>query len=503
MKRLFCLIALILLTLSYQMLLAEGLDDLAELSDDSSEQIEAGEEMDDLSAEENAMEEESEMDDLSAEEEEVEEESKISISFGGYLKAVGYWNEERYSDELWKGKYLPLSTAPPSGNPIPKDQKINGFNNIGTRMQLKVEGFLGDDARLFSAFNLNFNEAESLHDSTLHSDNSSSTGGELRMVEGFIEIYNGSRTWKIGPQIVTWSFLEGLEVPTDRVNARDYSYKSTEYEDSKLASYGVLLTQSIFDSAFEIMYIPVAKHNVSMEFQEYFYVDGEKEQEKRPNNGKWASRFTSSLGNLDYSLNYVEGPGRTADLVPTTIVWATPTTAVLATTQKTYTKVRSPGLDLQYNFGNWLAKLSYVQYMTEDTDGDDPFIKNNWSKYVIGGEFTMFGQTVNLYAGQEKIENYKEVGSEAATNFLLGQLREQTDFVSGHINAGFLTGDALNVVIMAAGYWDKDSEPVQSNIRATFKYKIANGLEVLFSPTYMDLLDNVFVDYQTEVKYSF
>ncbi len=141
--------------------------------------------------------------------------------------------------------------------------------------------------------------------------------------------------------------------------------------------------------------------------------------------------------------------------------------------------------------------------MTEDEDGDSLLIKNSWNKYVIGSEFSVGGSTVNIYAGQHTIQDFKIDAFSQQTNFLLGQIRERTDFISGHINANFLTGDALNMVLMAANYWDEEGESVQTIVRGTFKYKIADGLDLLFTPSYMDMLDNQFTDIQTEIKYSF
>lgn len=481
MKKLFLLVTLLFFTVSLQPLMADDLDDLEE--ETGTEKVT----IDDKGPAINKT-------------ATVEKKSNITVDFGGYLKTLGYWSQEEYSDLLWDTQYASLRAA---GHSIPEDQKVEGYSNLGTRMQLKVEGFLGDSARLFTAYNVNLNAASALHDT---SGDSRGTA-ELRMVESFIEIYNGSRTWKIGSQIVTWSFLEGMEVPTDRVNARDNSYKSTEYEDSKMASTGILLTQSIFDSAFEVMFIPIANSNVDPQFKEFLYPGAEQKNETNTTSGKWATRFISSIGNLDYAISYVDGPDPEADLHDPTISFVMlpgatlPTPVLLA--GKMYNRIQSPGLDLQYNFGSFLAKLSYVNYVTEDSAGDDPYIKNNWNKYVVGGEFTVFGNSVNLYAGQHTVEKFSNEGTNALTNFLLGQIRERTDFVSGHINANFLTGDALNMILMAAGYWDEDGEAVQSIVKATFKYKVANGLDVLFSPMYMDLMENVFTDYQLEVKYSF
>ncbi len=461
--------------------MADDFDDLSDLSDSAAESLtdEANSGLGDLAGSDDL--------DLSMPEddgEEEEDDSGLSITFGGYLKTLAYWNEEHYSDDLW-GRYQELAMI---GLPAPEDQKISGFNNIGTRMQFKLEGFLGESARLFSAFNVNYNLAGSLHETS--NSGSEEDNADIRMIESFVEIYEGSRTWKIGSQIATWGYMEGMEVPTDRLNARDQSYKSTEYEDSKLPSTGVLMVQNLGDHQFEMMVIPVSKQNKSSAFVDYLYTGTDEDPENKPNNGKWATRFSGTLGNLDASLSYVEGLDNVPDLNA-------------SGDAKAYKRVKSPGLDLQYNFGSFLGKLSCAWYLTEDTEGDDPLIKNNWGKYAIGSEFTIGGSTINIYAGQTLVENFKDDELAEQTNFLLGQIREQTDFISGHINADFLTGNALNLVLMAAGYWDEEGESVQSVAKATVKYKIADGLEVLFSPMYSDFIKNTFTDVQAEVKYSF
>jgi len=43
--------------------------------------------------------------------------SKLSVTYGGYLKILGYWNEERYSDALWNDYFANYAAA---GAPIPK-----------------------------------------------------------------------------------------------------------------------------------------------------------------------------------------------------------------------------------------------------------------------------------------------------------------------------------------------------------------------------------------------
>ncbi len=479
------IITLFIFGLSVQTAWADELDDLEGLSDESTTQ-----------------EQELSSDDMDTTEEEAESDSlEPKISFGGYIKLLGYWNKEKYSDLLWGVYQQNLALNAVGGSyTAPPAQEISGFNNVGTRLQLKMEGYLGEHARLFSAFNVNYNTVGSIHDTDSTANTSDKQNTEVRLVEAFVEIYEGSRIWKIGPQLVTWSYLEGMEVPTDRVNARDNSYKSTEYEDSKLPSTGVLLTQKIGDETqFEVMAIPVAKTNIGMEFQDYLYSGTPGYEEAKVNQTKWATRFSSTVGKLDYALSYVEGLDPNPD-VYSSGTGVVPPGVTVAFYGKKFNRIKSPGLDLQYNLGSLLAKLSWVNTITEDEDGTDPMIKNNWSKYVVGAEFTAGGSTINFYAGQHTVEDFDDT---ATTNMLVGQIRERTDFISGHVNADFLTGNALNIVLMAANYWDEEGESVQTIVRGTFKYKIADGLEFLFGPSYMDMMDNQFTDIQTEVKYSF
>ena len=479
-KKWIVFITLLFFSLSSHAVWADEMDDLEGLSDEVT--VDAQDSESDLGSDDLGLGEEDE--EISDE----EDLSEPSITFGGYIKLLGYWNQEKYSDLLWDVFQSNIALNQFGANySAPPDQEISGFNNVGTRLQLKMEGYLGEHARLFSALNINYNTVGSIHDTDAAANSPEKQNAEVRLVEAFVEIYEGSRIWKIGPQLVTWSFLEGMEVPTDRVNARDNSYKSTEYEDSKLPSTGVLLTQKIGDSQFEVMAIPVAKTNIGMEFQDYLFYETSEYPEARANQTKWATRFSSTAGKLDYAISYVEGIDPDADINA-------------AGTGRSYNRIKSPGLDLQYNLSSLLAKLSWVSTITEDEDGDDPMIKNNWSKYVVGTEFTAGGATYNIYAGQHTVEDFDP---DATTNMLVGQIRERTDFISGHVNADFLTGNALNLVLMAANYWDKEGESVQTIVRGTFKYKIADGLEFLFGPSYMDMLDNQFTDVQTEVKYSF
>ena len=463
MKYIPLLFTLIIISLAFSPVYGDDLDELSDLGgDDLSTLSESGETTDS----ENTI---SDSDTGSAE---------PSITFGGYLKPLIYGSSTTFSDETWQ--ILEMYRA--QGKDVPEEQKEDKFTDVGARIQLKMEGFLGDAARLYTAVNIDYNEVSTTGTPTT----------TTRVVESYIELFEGSRTWKIGNQLITWGFMEGSEVPTDRINARDYSYTSSEYEDIKLGSTGIYLSQSLGDfSSLDLFYAPVSQRNVDPEFIGYMVNDAQSAPEYTANQSKMAARVLMTLGNLDFALSHVQGLDTEFDLV----------TDASNDSYKYYNPVQSTGLDFQYNFGSFLAKLAYVNYLTEDKEGDDAYIKNDWDKYLFGVEFVAGGATVNIYAGQKRIMDFEKTSP--LTNLLLGQTTETMDFISGHIRGSFLAGDALTTTVLFAAYQDDDGETVQSLVMPSVTYKIADGLETTFAADYINRVDNTFNRVKTELKYSF
>ena len=496
MKKHLILILLVLITVT-TFVYAGELSDLSELSDNQSELDSLAEDdgLDGLSDDEStedlgddlASDDMADMED-SDDEADSDDESQGSVQFNGYLKALTYAKSTHYSNETWAA----FQTMKANSLKSPDHQDSNTVSDVGARFQLRMEGYLGDKAKLFSAVNIDFNDAAE-NNSTEETDKGSNNGN-LRLVEAFIELYAGNSVIKVGPQLMTWGFMEGFEVPTDRVNARDYTYNSTEYEDSKLPANGILFQQPIGDTKLELLYIPVAKTDIQPAYSDYYFQGEDDNPEKKLANAKFAYRLLDSWGDLDWALSYVAMVDPQPDLgIDSNGLYV-----------RKYHQVRSPGLDLQYSFNSWLAKVAYVEYHTEDKAGENMFVKNYWKKYLVGGEFFVSGNTINFYAGQTIVDKFEaENTTQALVNSLIGQSREVTNFISGHISANFLTGNALNITLLGAGYYDEDNIPVQKNLKLTSKYTISNGLDVLVSPSFYELADNRFYNLQTEVKYSF
>ncbi len=205
-------------------------------------------------------------------------------------------------------------------------------------------------------------------------------------------------------------------------------------------------------------------------------------------------RLFTSLGNLDATISYVEGTDPRPDVYVSDKLDA----------QRSYHKEKSPAIDLQYNFGSFFGKLAYAYHLTEDDNGDDPFIKNSWDHLAFGIETSFGASTLNLYAGQITVKNWQESNTTATlANQLMDQSTEHRTFVSGHLTSSFLTGDAMQLTLFFAQYWDKEGAVMQSFVKPTLSYKITDGFQVLAGASYAEASESIFQTAQLEARYSF
>jgi len=459
-------------SLSDDATIEESSDDLSSSSDeDAFSDLSEGES--DLGEDINELEDEEDVDE--------DESSSVTINFNGYVKPLMYWKQTNYSNSTWSA----FQALNGSVDNVPENQDDRKFTDVGIRTQLKFEGYLDDKARLFTAMNVNYNEAAA--------DEADKT--EIRLVEAYIELFGEGQTWKIGNQLATWGFMEGVEVPTDRLNARDYEFNTMEFEDSKQASTGVLFKQSLDAFSFlEFIYIPVARVDKNAAESNVFYQAEDEYTDSYYGKSKYAARLFFNIGNLDSAFSYTDGLDTVSDV----------NIDSSGDAGRSYHRVQSLGLDLQYNFGSFLAKVAAVSYQTEDEDGDDPYIKNSWHKILAGVEFLTGSVTTNLYIGQTSIIDFQDDSVlDQTTNALMGQAEESVQFVSGHINSSFLTGDALGITIMFAQYWDDEGEAFRKLLTGTVTYKLSDGLEIALSPGYMYSYKTEINSIKSEITYNF
>jgi hypothetical protein len=235
--------------------------------------------------------------------------------------------------------------------------------------------------------------------------------------------------------------------------------------------------------------------------QDYYYI--EKPDIEAQSKLKYGIRYFTTIGNLDLALSYVDGvdPRLDAALLHNQIDMFGNSNDAL---QRSYHRERSPGVDLQYNFGSYLGKLAYAGHYTEDSNGSDASIKNSWHHLAIGTEFNIGSNIINLYTGTKIVEDFDDSNDDRkTTNLLMGQSYSQINFVSGHVSANFLTGNALSTTILFAGYWNPKGEMIQYMVRPTLGYKLIDSLQVMFSPSFLDVNDTSYQSLQLELKYSF
>lgn len=484
-----------------------GLSDLDELDMSGEEETVESDNINELDA--------TEMDTTEEEDEDSDEEESepaVKVSFNGYVKAMNYWSTTSYSSGLMDAYRANNSRYGSDTNPDKEHE--SGYDITGIRTQLQMEGYLGDRARFYSAVNLDFNQSDeddSKNNTETVKNNREAHGEDLRIVETYIEIYEGSRTWKAGTQLITWGFVDGFETPTDRLNARDYQYYSTEYEDTKMGSTGLLMTQSFDDAgSLDLLYIPEGKTTVTSYAQENLFAGGEDKPESSTANTKYAARYYGTVGKFDYAVSYVVGTDKDSDVK--FVQKSNTSGGKNLAASHVYHRVKSAAIDIQYNFSDFIFQGGFVENQTRNNFDDDDelakynageeaeFVKNDWREYILGGEFMIGSATINLYAGQRFIDDWDE---DDIKNTYTGQGSSRYDYISGYISGDFFTGDALNLVLYTSQFWDEHGKRVTSRNRMTLTYKIDDGLEVLLSPGYYDMTSYTQGQMQMEVKYSF
>ena len=410
------------------------------------------------------------------------EEPALTYSFNGYVKPLAVWETREY----------------PASFGI---SNKNRYTTVGVRTQLLIQGALRDKAQFFTAANLDFNEVNQTTDTV----SETSQNADVRMVESYLDLFGETTRWRLGSQLVTWGFMDGFEVPTDRLNARDFAYKSSELEDFKLASTGAQFTWNASDKQkISLFYIPVGKVNrLSPDFENIFTADAENPS-VQSGNAKSAFIYSGSVGLVDYAVSYVDGTNPAPDL-GCELSKPDPTCELSTSSRfRKYHRYHSPGLDLQFDFGSLLGRLSAVWYDTGDVGNNDPLRQNDWQQVMVGAEFWLGSALVSLNVGQKTVSDYDDDPSLDFNNILLGQVAETTNIVAGLFTDSYLTGAALELNFLFSYSADaKSGEVLGLNLRPSIAYNLGDGLAVMIIPAYSEFIGIVSYSIYTEAKLSF
>lgn len=204
---------------------------------------------------------------------------------------------------------------------------------------------------------------------------------ELR--EAYLTATFGSLDLRLGRQIVAWGRADGIN-PTGNLAAEDLTLLTLEDGDRRLGTTTAAATWYFGDVAVSGLWIPEFRgHRFPLPAAGgALFVRDVREWP----GDQWALRVERTGGAVDWSASFYRGLDLSPDLVPTTA----PGRIGLR-----HRRISVTGLDAAATVGRFGVRAEGAYVQTEDEDGTDPFAKNPFAFFVVGGDRTWDGR-INL-----------------------------------------------------------------------------------------------------------
>ncbi len=383
-----------------------------------------------------------------------------------------------------------------------------GYNRIGTTLQLRLDGYIGNFGYFFSATNFEY-------DVNMDNRNGASITS-IKNIETYIDMYIFQfLTIRAGNQIVVWGKSDGVKTPTDNINPIDYSVSSLEYEDFKLAVTALSFKFYLLEQKLEFIWIPIFQPTIlPAQFNEM--IQGFVNEVKYPdlifNNSDIAVQISGYFESISYAVSFMYAYD---DMFDFELV--APNTLNLI-----YNRLMIPGFDFDISIGEILIKGSTALFITEDWEGEKDNIKNSYIDYLLGLDWIIPEVSLSFMAGQNIVLNYTEPESGMMGNEIylygLNQLDKIRYKIILSIQKSLLTGNALTLELYSQisaneelNNWDvvvnfkAYYEPITSMVMAFGLLYTRQYLFVSYDP----LGDGLIREYTdvfgiiTEFKYSF
>jgi hypothetical protein len=211
---------------------------------------------------------------------------------------------------------------------------------------------------------------------------------ELR--EGYVTTSYKSFDLKLGRQIIAWGRADGVN-PTGNLVAEDLTLLTPDDADRRLGSASAVGTFYMGSTSVSGLWLP--------EFRGHRFplpADGGAtfvDEARRWPGDQWAVRIERTGGTVDWSASFYRG----LDLLPDMEPGVTPGQVTLRHRLNSVA-----GVDAAMNAGRFGLRAEGAYVRTSDRNGTDPFAKNPFLFYVIGGDRTYAGRlNVNLqYIGR-------------------------------------------------------------------------------------------------------
>ena len=274
------------------------------------------------------------------------------------------------------GGYAKFFAHPNLNHPYP-------FDRLGSRVQLRLTGSLGEQAAFYSALDFNY---DAVHTSGAY-DADRADGLSIYPVETYVDLFFKYLDLRLGQQFIFWGKADWVN-PTDNINPWDYVNISAEIEDYRLPVTAAKANIYSDWVNLELVWLPrFQAHRIPLHLpQTMAGIPVEqlpvKMPENRLDNSQFGVKADFNSFNVDYSLSYFSG----YDKNPTIRMAFDPVQGQFTRTIE-YDRYQVFGADFITTFNQWAVKGEGAYYLTKDTDGRDIFLQNPHIKYVLGVDY--------------------------------------------------------------------------------------------------------------------
>ncbi|MBN2442872.1 MAG: DUF1302 family protein [Spirochaetales bacterium] len=290
------------------------------------------------------------------------------------------------------------------------------YQELSTEMQLAVN-YVSDRAKLYGAVYFTIDD---LIGTGIMSDKLMIKPGEV-----YLSLYLNKLDITIGHQVISWGTADGLN-PTNNINPKDLSdLTHIAASDTKDLIMPVNAVRFNFYPAdflnFEGVFIPLFTPPGMPDFSSYLppELSGLSDNinfcypDSAPASFESGMKANFTLPGIDFSLSYLYAWDDIPDIkvnilqqdIGGGMMFGTP-----ASLEFTFNRVHIIGADFAWPLFDIDFRGEAAYFITEDTTGDDVFIKNPYLYYVLGAGYTFFDDlNINLQFSQKIITNYKKI----------------------------------------------------------------------------------------------
>ncbi len=278
----------------------------------------------------------------------------------------------------------------------------------------------------------------------------------VELQEAYAEVSTLLGDFRLGQQVIAWGAADGNN-PTDNVNPYDFYYLFMPGTDRKIGNVMASANLYLGPVNLEAVATPVFQPNrLPLDEPDFpIFEDapspGDMFPENRPTrnleNTEVGFRVRLPMGIMDISLSYFRG----FDRMFTPTIYHFPLPPPLG--QLDYHQTKVLGGDLVTFLGEWAIRAEGAYFLTEDEDGNNPFIRNPYMQYVLQLDHT----DENYSLVVQYLGTYiTAVGDDSANTFLTGgrwvsEEKNERDNIPPKMGMPF-AAIAQNAVLATASY---------------------------------------------------